>query len=256
MKKKEHLLRKQYLKLTISSLKEKRNIIMKITVRQLKQLIREQVEEMAMSKGPTGGGADKLVPAVRNELKSIIKALGGVQRDDVSNTGLQIGNDILSLMDKDESGMIEDLRDDRDFREALDYLSGGTADISDARVVLKALKTLLRNGPELELEPVEVDLKPKETNVLKLGVGRAGGKAFTIEKIKKMNINDLASLGYESMGNSDDFGMRKPDFKANTVEIRGTVYEIEDAQDDGYDNVILHVRNPKTRMSNSFKISR
>jgi hypothetical protein len=229
---------------------------MKITVRQLKQLIREQVE-MAMSEGPTGGGADKLVPAVRNELKSIIKNLKKIQRDDVSDTGLQIGNDILSLMDKDASGMIEDLRrDDRDFREALDYLSGGTADISDARVVLKALKTLFRNGPELELEPVEVDLKPKETNVLKLGVGRAGGKAFTIEKIKKMNINDLASLGYESMGNSDDFGMRKPDFKANTVEIRGTVYEIEDAQDDGYDNVILHVRNPKTRMSNSFKISR
>jgi hypothetical protein len=229
---------------------------MKITVRQLKQLIREQVE-MAMSEGPTGGGADKLVPAVRNELKSIIRDLGGVRRDDVSDTGLQIGNDILSLMDKDASKMIEKLRySDFEFSNALDYLSGGTADISDARVVLKALKTLFRNGPELELEPVEVDLKPKETNVLKLGVGRAGGKAFTIEKIKKMNINDLASLGYESMGNSDDFGMRKPDFKANTVEIRGTVYEIEDAQDDGYDNVILHVRNPKTRMSNSFKISR
>jgi len=144
MKKKEDLLRKQYLKLTISSLKEKRNIIMKITVRQLKQLIREQVE-MAMSEGPTGGGADKLVPAVRNELKSIIRDLGGVRRDDVSDTGLQIGNDILSLMDKDASGMIEDLRDDPDFREALDYLSGGTADISDARVVLKALKTLFRN---------------------------------------------------------------------------------------------------------------
>jgi len=117
---------------------------MKITVRQLKQLIREQVE-MAMSEGPTGGGADKLVPAVRNELKSIIRDLGGVRRDDVSDTGLQIGNDILSLMDKDASGMIEDLRDDPDFREALDYLSGGTADISDARVVLKALKTLFRN---------------------------------------------------------------------------------------------------------------
>jgi hypothetical protein len=145
MKKKEHLLRKQYLKLTISSLKEKRNIIMKITVRQLKQLIREQVEEMAMSEGPTGGVSDKLVPAVRNELKSIIRDLGRVRRSDVSDTGLEIGNNILSLMDKDASGMIEDLRGDTDFREALDYLSGGTADISAARVVLEALKTLFRN---------------------------------------------------------------------------------------------------------------
>lgn len=118
---------------------------MKISVRQLKQLIREQVEEMAMSKGSTGGVSDKLVPAVRNDLKSIIRNLGRVRRGDVSGRGRQIGNDILSLMDKDASGMIEDLRDDRDFREALDYLSGGTADISNARVVLKALKTLFRN---------------------------------------------------------------------------------------------------------------
>jgi hypothetical protein len=42
-----------YLKLTISSLKEKRNIIMKITVRQLKQLIREQVEEVKLELKPT-----------------------------------------------------------------------------------------------------------------------------------------------------------------------------------------------------------
>ena len=51
MKKKEVLSVKQYLKLTISSLKEllKRNgiLFMKITVKQLKQLIREQVEEMS-----------------------------------------------------------------------------------------------------------------------------------------------------------------------------------------------------------------
>ena len=235
---------------------------MKITVRQLKQLIREQVEEMTMSKGSNGGVSDKLDPrAVRKKLESIIRDLealrpGDDPRGSVSDAGYKIGDDILSLMDKDASGMIENLKySNYEYSNALDYLSGGTADISDARVVLKALKTLFRNGPELELEPVEVDLKPKETNVLKLGVGRAGGKAFTIEKIKKMNINDLASLGYESMGNSDDFGMRKPDFKANTVEIRGKVYEIEDAQDDGY-NVILHVRNPKTRISNSFKISR
>jgi hypothetical protein len=104
---------------------------LKTTVKQLKQ--------------PTGGGADKLVPAVRNELKSIIRDLGGVRRDDVSDTGLQIGNDILSLMDKDASGMIEDLRDDPDFSEALDYLSGGTAEMGHAKLILKALKTLFRN---------------------------------------------------------------------------------------------------------------
>ena len=124
---------------------------MKITVRQLKQLIREQVE-MAMSEGPTGGGADQLVPAVRKKLESIIRDLEALRPGDdprgmvEPDAGYKIGDDILDLMDKDASGMIENLKySNYEYSNALDYLNGGTADISDARFVLKALKTLFRN---------------------------------------------------------------------------------------------------------------
>jgi hypothetical protein len=126
---------------------------MKITVKQLKQLIREQVEEMTMSKGSNGGVSDKLDPrAVRKKLESIIRDLEALRPGDdprgmvEPDAGYKIGDDILDLMDKDASGMIENLKySNYEYSNALDYLNGGTADISDARFVLKALKTLFRN---------------------------------------------------------------------------------------------------------------
>ena len=113
---------------------------MRITESQLRRIIRQEVARL--TEAPRRGAADKLDPAVRKELKAIIKDLGGVRSRDINDTGLQIGNDLLSLMDNDASGTIEVLRDDPDFSEALDYLSGGTAEMEHVKLVLKALKTL------------------------------------------------------------------------------------------------------------------